>query len=352
MRSALLKFRGTGKQHLDPNVLAAAVGASPEPMALAENGKLIYRNHSFAQLSSAEDDGSGRMRAVTGESWRSTEFVAAGRSFSLTTIRHEAALAAPDSQHFAIIGRLVGGVAHDFNNLLTGILLYCDLLRSTESLGNRLLRRIDDIRSAAEHGAALIRQLMSLGREENGAPRTTSFNHVVREVEPLLRHLLGEPINIVIRLADDSGQVGISMAQAQQIILNLALNARDAMPAGGRLQMESCFRRCEGTSREGRIFEFTVSDSGEGMLPQTAARIFDPFFTTKAPDRGTGLGLATVRRIVEEAGGIICVDTTQGKGTRMTVRLPQVYDKSGENQAIRLAARSEKTNSENRGASL
>ncbi len=122
---------------------------------------------------------------------------------------------------------------------------------------------------------------------------------MVWDLEPLLRHLLGENIRIISDLAEDSGLVGVSLAQAQQIILNLALNARDAMPRGGSLQLETRFREFEGVGPATRIFEFGASDTGEGMDPQIASRMFDPFFTTKKAGRGTGMGLATVRKIVE-----------------------------------------------------
>ena len=122
---------------------------------------------------------------------------------------------------------------------------------------------------------------MTVGREERSAPRAICFNRVVWDLEPLLRHLLGENIRIISDLAEDSGLVGVSLAQAQQIILNLALNARDAMPRGGSLQLETRFREFEGVGPATRIFEFGASDTGEGMDPQIASRMFDPFFTTK-----------------------------------------------------------------------
>jgi two-component system cell cycle sensor histidine kinase/response regulator CckA len=215
-------------------------------------------------------------------------------------------------------------VAHDFNNLLTGISSTATCCNPKLKTTNPLWRRVDEIRNAAIQGATLIRQLMTIGREESSAPRAICFNRVVWDLEPLLRRLLGENIRIVADLAEDSGLVGVSLAQAQQIILNLALNARDAMPRGGSLRLETRFREFEGVGPGTRIFEFAASDTGEGMDSHTASRIFDPFFSTKSPGHGTGMGLATVRRIVEDAGGIVSVDTGIGKGTRMTVRLPEV----------------------------
>jgi signal transduction histidine kinase len=279
---------------------------------------VVYANPSFAALSDvAGNNGNGSHAA-----WQMTEFVADQRSYILTTLRRETTAA--ETLHLALIGRMVGGVAHDFNNLLTGILLYCDLLQTKLPDSDPLATRIDEIRRAAEQGAGIIRQLMTLGRDDKEAARTTSFNHAISELGPMLRHLAGENIQITTELCDENGTVGISLAQAQQIILNLVLNARDAMPQGGAVHLETRSRDFEGTGPGKHIFELIVSDSGPGMDPKIAARIFDPFFTTKARGRGTGMGLTTVRRIVEDAGGFICVDTAPGKGTCMTVRLPEL----------------------------
>jgi signal transduction histidine kinase len=348
MSRALLNFRQAGKPKLDAATLAAAIEASPEPMAIAENGKVIYSNPSFAQLSSQSQSGeAGDSAEAHGKSWRTTEFSVAGRSLALTTMRPGVAeLAGSDGQHLAIVGRLVGGVAHDFNNLLTGILLYCDLLQTKIDPANTLWRKVDEIRSAAEHGAGIIRQLMTLGRDERYAAHAVSFNHVVLDLEPLLKHLLGEQVRIASNLTKESGLVGISMAEAQQIVLNLALNARDAMPKGGSVRFETSFREFEGTGPGERIFEFKVSDDGEGMDAKTAARIFEPFFTTKAPGEGTGMGLATLRKIVEDAGGSISVESSPGEGTRMMVRLPEVSSDAQAGKSLSLSPAAEKTRTE------
>jgi signal transduction histidine kinase len=348
MSSAVRKFQAAIPEPFASVVLAAAVEASPHALAITENGNLIYKNHSFAQLMSGAS-AKGLTVMPTDASWQTSEFAVAGRKFSLTTVRGEAPdFAKSDLQHLAMIGRLVGGVAHDFNNLLTGILLYCDLLQSNAETAGVLWKKMDEIRAAAEQGAALIRQLMTVGREEPAEQSSVCFNQVVRDLEPLLRHLLGEQIRIVMDLVIDSALVGITSAQAQQIILNLALNARDAMPTGGVLRFHAGFRESEGTSPTGRIFEFIVSDTGLGMNSQTAARAFDPFFSTKASGRGTGL--ATVRRIVETAGGIVCAETSPGQGTRMIVRLPEVHRNTHKNQEIDLLGRCTRKQSEDRGA--
>ena len=331
MSTALLKFRaqdGTSKEILlDPAILAAALDATSDPIAITENGKLIYANRSFTQLSARAEKaalGEGPVAVSRDPGWRTTGFSAAGRSFSVTTLGRETPPASADAAHLEMVGRLVGGVAHDFNNLLTGILLYCDLMKTKLPPANPLTLKIEEIRYAAEQGAGLIRQLMTVGRDEKDAPRWVSFNHALQEVVPLLRHLAGEDIAISTELAAGAPRVGLSLAEAQQLILNLVLNSRDAMPGGGKVYLETRLSELEDACPRVPALEFSVIDSGSGMDPKTAAQIFEPFYTTREPGRGTGLGLATVKRIVTEAGGTIRVDTVRGKGTRMTVRLPLV----------------------------
>jgi signal transduction histidine kinase len=323
MGNALLKFQtpedASSASHAA--IFAAALDACPQALAIAEDGKLLYSNRSFSELS-ADQRPRGNSRADS--DLQQTSFVVDGRSFQLFTPRPSPPIS--DSQHLALIGRLVGGVAHDFNNLLTGILLYCDLMQAKLAASNPLGQKIDEIRVAAEQGAGLIRQLMTVGREEKDAPRSVAFNDALKEMAPLLRHLAGENVHIVMELGESAGWVSISPAQAQQIVLNLVLNARDAMPGGGEVRLETCSRLFEGTGPGDRIFELTVKDSGTGMDAKTASRMFDPFFTTKSPGRGTGMGLTTVRKIVEDAGGIVTVVTAPAQGTQITVRLPEIED--------------------------
>ncbi len=308
------------QQPLDSSVFAAALDNFPEPLAICENSAVIYANHRFADIcgpvSNIPENGASPAQ------WQTVDFQADHRRLSLRLPRHETAISG--SPHLALVGRMVGGVAHDFNNLLTGILLYCDLLQTKFAPSNPLGKKIDEIRVAAEHGARLIRQLMSVGREDTDAPRKAHINPVISDLQLLLRHLVGENIQVAIVLENAVGAVGISVAQAEQIVLNLVLNAGDAMPRGGLITIETRSRDCEGIAPGRRIVEISVSDCGQGMDAKTASRIFEPFFTTKASGRGTGMGLATVRKIVDEAGGMVCVETELGTGTRMIVRLPQV----------------------------
>lgn len=227
-----------------------------------------------------------------------------------------------ESQRLEAIGRLVVGVAHDFNNLLTGITLYCDLLLAGLDPKSRLRHHVEEIRMAGDHGAALIQQLLGVAGRTAAEPRSLSLNDVVGGMKNLLARLIGEDIRLLTALSGDLWTVRMDPAQAQQIILNLVLNARDAMPDGGRVKL--CTRNREPAKRgqNPKFIEFTVSDTGMGMDAETRARLFEPFFTTKKPGQGNGLGLATVSSIVKQVGGVIEVESRLGKGTRVTVRLP------------------------------
>jgi signal transduction histidine kinase len=346
MSSALLRFHQAGSGLSEPELVAASVEVSPQPLAITENGKLVYQNASFAQLLS-NLGGNGPLPFTGDRSWQTTDFTVTGRNLSLLTARidsHEPS--GSDLHYFAAIGRLVAGVAHDFNNLLTGILLYCDLLQSKAGSDTAFRKRIEEIRRAAEQGAALIRQLMTVGRDQPGEPPSVCFSRVVVDLEHLLQHLLGEQIRIEMHLTEDPGRVGITSAQAQQVILNLAINARDAMPTAGLLRIESRFRKPLPDGN--RVFELMVVDTGQGMGASIAAHVFDPFFSTKSSSRGTGL--ATVKAIIEGAGGNISLESSPGRGTRMIVRLPEVPENQPSDQALDPLGRSTKQPSEDRGA--
>jgi two-component system, cell cycle sensor histidine kinase and response regulator CckA len=231
-----------------------------------------------------------------------------------------------EAQKMEAIGRLVGGVAHDFNNLLTGMVLCSELILAGLEKNHRLRRFAEEIRKSGEQGAGLIEQLMAVARQQVIEPRLLSLNVVVSDVRNLLTRLIGENIELVAELADDLGLVKMDPAQVQQIILNLVLNARDAMPDGGRITLST--RNSDGPGRNGNRFSdawitLTVGDTGCGMDKNTQSRLFEPFFTTKKPGQGNGLGLATVLRIVTHEGGTIEVESETGKGTRMVVHLPR-----------------------------
>jgi two-component system cell cycle sensor histidine kinase/response regulator CckA len=238
-----------------------------------------------------------------------------------------------DAHKMEAIGRLVGGVAHDFNNLLTGMVLCSELILAGLEKNSRLRRFAEEIRNAGEQGAGLIQQLMAVARQRAVEPRLLCVNEVVSEVRNLLTRLIGENIELVVDLAEDLGVVKMDPAQVQQIILNLVLNARDAMPDGGRITLRTA--NCDGPNlprsgrSEGKQFcdswiALAVSDTGCGMDAETRSRLFEPFFTTKKPGQGNGLGLATVHRIVKHECGTIEVESEKGKGTRVVVHFPRV----------------------------
>lgn len=246
------------------------------------------------------------------------------------TERKQAEQQLREAQKMEAIGRLVGGVAHDFNNLLTGIMLYCDLLLAGLERNSRLRHHVDEIRLAGEHGGALIQQLLAVARQQVVEPRVLSLNQVVAGMRNLLSRLIGENIELVTEMADDLWSVKMDPAQVQQIILNLVLNARDAMPDGGRvtLHTRNCTDLCrkgEGQDRDSTpCIELTVTDTGCGMDAETQSHLFEPFFTTKQTGRGNGLGLATVHSIVKQDGGTIALESEVGQGTRVIIRLPRV----------------------------
>jgi two-component system, cell cycle sensor histidine kinase and response regulator CckA len=241
-----------------------------------------------------------------------------------------------EAEKMEVIGRLAGGIAHDFNNLLTGILLYCDLLSAAlenphlENIGlerSQLCQHVDEVRMAGEQGAALAQQLLAIARKQAAEPRPILINEIVASTENLLRRLIGEQVELVSDLHSDTGLVLADGAQLRQVLMNLVLNARDAMAQGGTIRLRTRmteFPDGREPPRLRRAVSLKVQDNGSGMDAETRRRLFEPFFTTKNPGKGTGLGLATVQRIVSEAGGRIEVESEPGRGTSIEVLLPAI----------------------------
>jgi two-component system, cell cycle sensor histidine kinase and response regulator CckA len=236
------------------------------------------------------------------------------------------------AERLEAIGRLAGGVAHDFNNLLTGVLLYCDLLLVGLDPGNRLRNYVEEIRTAGLQASSLVRQLLAVARPHHAELQLLSLNDVAEGMRSMLRRLIGENIELELRLDLNLGLVRMDPTQAQQILLNLVLNARDALPEGGHIRVETSNCQIQ-VLAEGKLGGIPaalpcalllVSDDGKGMDAETRRHLFEAFFTTKAPERGTGLGLTTVHDIVTRSGGLIHVDSEPGGGTRITVLLPFV----------------------------
>ncbi|MFL5520362.1 MAG: ATP-binding protein [Gemmatimonadales bacterium] len=233
------------------------------------------------------------------------------------------------AQRMEAVGRLAGGVAHDFNNLLTVIISYSELILSQAGDDRVLAGDVGEIRNAADRAAALTRQLLSFSRRQVLQPASLDINSVVRGAEGLLRRLIGPEIEIVARLDPAAGTVYADRGQLEQVIMNLVVNARDAMPDGGVLTVETALvsaadasEAARAASTADRFATIIVRDTGKGMDPETMRRIFDPFFTTKEVGRGTGLGLATVHGIMEQSGGAVSVQSTPGYGSEFRILLP------------------------------
>jgi two-component system cell cycle sensor histidine kinase/response regulator CckA len=250
------------------------------------------------------------------------------------------------AQRWEAVGRLAGGVVHDFNNLLTGVMLYCDLLLCSLVHRDRKLRSYaDEIRSAIVQATGLVSQLLVFARPTNAEVRALCLNQVAEAMRDMLTRLIGENVALDLRLDPQLGMVKIDPAQAQQILLNLILNARDAMPKGGRIIVETTNCKLQtltgsAPARLGATFFpcilLGVGDNGRGMDSHTRKRLFEPFFTTKSAGKGTGLGLTTIRAIVSACRGLIHVESQPGEGTRVMILLPRAgpSDRSAPSRSV------------------
>ncbi len=243
----------------------------------------------------------------------------------------ESELRLRQAQRLEAVGRLAGGVAHDFNNILTAIAGYCELLLERLGAHDPLRADVEEIAKAQQRAAALTRQLLAFGRRQRLALRPMSLNGVVRDMERLLRRLIGEDVELSLRLEPRLGTLRADPTQLEQVIVNLAVNARDAMPEGGRLEIETVnVERLPGAPPPlpgaplGRSVALVLRDTGVGMSPEVRSRIFEPFFSTKPAGEGSGLGLATVYGIVSQSAGQIEVESAPGRGTTFSVFFPRV----------------------------
>lgn len=369
--NALAQPRPDSSASPDPALLYAAMEALPESVAIVEGGSVVYANPAWARVFECNDplQLQGRMleefipesalRNATAEPNDGSGIHPAGEfahvrqdgsrlhlQISCNGMRvrgnNFAVVSAHDvsgqkeiekwlreSQRLENVGRLVGGVAHDFNNLLTGLMLYCDLLIGELEKDSRSRHHAQEMRSAGEQGAKLVQQLLAIARPSVEDSNVVALNDVVDSVEGLLTRLIGENVGLIKSLAGDLGSVRMDPAQVQQILLNLVLNARDAMPDGGRILLTT--RNCTGYLPSGLeapqlmpCVELAVSDTGSGMDAETLDRAFEPFFTTKENGRGNGLGLASACRLAKLHGGNILAESEPGRGTRVSLLLPRV----------------------------
>ena len=238
------------------------------------------------------------------------------------------------AQKMEAVGQLAGGIAHDFNNFLSAILGYSEIVLDAMAPDDPQCKRLEHIQKAGRRAAALVRQLLAFSRKQVLALRVMNLNVILQDMDQLLCHLIGENIQLQ-RHADPSlGQVKVDPGQIEQVIMNLAVNARDAMPQGGQLTLEAANvtldeEYCRGhvAGAPGEYVVLTISDTGTGMDKATQEHIFEPFYTTKGPGKGTGLGLSTAYGIVKQSGGCIWVYSEPGKGTTFKIYLPRVDEK-------------------------
>jgi two-component system cell cycle sensor histidine kinase/response regulator CckA len=237
------------------------------------------------------------------------------------------------AQKMEAIGRLAGGVAHDFNNLLAAILVTVDLARDHLAADHPAFNELDDIRTATLRGADLTRQLLAFGRQQVLSAEVLDLNEAVEESARLLRRVFGERVEVNVKLGECSGSVLVDKIQLHQVIINLGINARDAMPQGGVVTIETKAAELDAgyverhpTARPGSYALLSVSDTGSGMDSHTLQHVFEPFFTTKEVGKGTGLGLSTVYGIVHRAGGHIWVYSEHGRGTTFKAFFPRATE--------------------------
>jgi PAS domain S-box-containing protein len=245
------------------------------------------------------------------------------------------------SQKMEAVGRLAGGIAHDFNNILTAILGYSDLVISQITERQWMFKHLAEIRKAAEFAASLTHQLLAFSRRQPLFLRVFHINETVRNMEKMLQRVIGEHIKIVTVDDAEIGRVKADPTQIEQVLLNLCVNARDAMSKGGTIEIKTEDVTCDLNDPEpiadmpaGEYVKLSVSDSGVGIPPEVVKHIFEPFFTTKDKEQGTGLGLATCYGIVKQSGGYIGVESAVGRGTKFSIYLPRV-EASGEKSVSR-----------------
>jgi len=300
---------------------------------LAMAAVVAERQDAQATLRRARDELEGRVTERTQELLRLTETLRADiteRRQSEEALRvSEAQLV--QAQKMEAVGQLAGGIAHDFNNLLTVIGGRSALLLQRGGFSDAVRTDVELIGKTADRAAALTRQLLAFSRKQVLEPRPVEPNALVGGVAPMLRRLIGEHMELVIVAGRDVGHVMADPGQVEQVIMNLVVNARDAMPDGGMVKIETAgrdlpeaARHAQGHVPPGQYVTLSVQDAGSGMDTATLARIFEPFFTTKEPGKGTGLGLSTVHGIVHQSGGYIGVDSAPGRGTTFTIYLPRI----------------------------
>jgi two-component system, cell cycle sensor histidine kinase and response regulator CckA len=348
-----------GGQYLGADLFRSAMDASPYGIALQEGEVLLYRNPAWDSMMKAEtgvDSGNGNSStfpaAIAGrEIVTSTyKFDYCGTAVSLIVARdvseeRNAERQRREAQKLEALGRWVGGVVHDFNNMLTAVMLYSDMVAQTADANSAIARYNEEIRDVAKRGAGLTGQLLAFLQQRSFARTVISTNSLLEGLRDLLERMIGEDVPVFFELAPEACHVNMNPAQLQQVVFNLALNARDAMGAGGKLAISTNEEEANLGRGLQKCVRLKVADTGCGMDASTKERIFEPFFTTKPEGKGTGLGLTIVQEIVHEAGGVIVVDSEPGAGTVVSILLPRaepgVKHEKGDAAQLRLATGSE-----------
>ena len=319
-----------------------ALGKNPRFLKASVNNPSIYEDLWgtitrgdvwVGQLINKRKDGSlfnerATISAVRDEAGKIAHFIAVKKDMT-----HEYQLEDQlrQSQKMEAIGQLAGGVAHDFNNLLTAINGYSSLALQRLGDDHAVKPYLEEVKKAGERAANLTRQLLAFGRKQILQPIPLDLNSIVSDMNKMLRRLIGEDINLTAKLATNLKKIKADPGQIEQVLVNLVVNARDAMPQGGSLTIETAsveldreYARAHVGTQAGNYVMLAVSDTGTGMSEETRARIFEPFFTTKEKGKGTGLGLSTVYGIVQQSGGSIWVYSELNCGTAFKVYLPQL----------------------------
>ena len=360
---AARRLHGSGPQHIDVKEWAASLGlrqpdmvtpfpADEIPLSRAMKGESVDNVEMFINR---QDAPPGVRVSATARPLKDREGQVLGGVVVLRDItrQHQLEEQLRQSQRMESIGKLVGGVAHDFNNLLTAILGYAALLLENLRTGSDAHRDAEQIQKASERAAALTRQLLAFSRKQILQARVVDINAILLGMNPMLHRLIGEDIKLFVLPADSLAKVKADPTQVEQIILNLTINARDAMPKGGELTIETANTVLDQNQVErhvdvapGPYIMLAVSDSGCGMNSETKARIFEPFFTTKPPGQGTGMGLATVYSIVKQSGGHVWVYSEPAQGTSLKIYLPQSENGERQQGMVSVPASSRATGSE------
>lgn len=321
-----------------------AIGRNPRLLKSGKHDEQFYRSM-WASIQQGKDwtarfvnrrkDGSlyyaeSTISAVHDNNGAIVNYVAVQRDITQEVLLEEQLRQA---QRMEAVGRLAGGMAHDFNNLLTGITGYTELALLELGGNDPIREHLQEIRKAAERASELTRQLLTFSRRQVLTPRVLDLNAIVTEMEKLIRRLIGEDLDVAVVLEPELWYVHADPSQLEQVILNLVVNARDAMPRGGKLTLETAnvelgadYAKRHVDVEPGPYVMLAISDTGHGMDSETRERIFEPFFTTKDKEKGTGLGLSMVYGIVQQSGGHIWVYSEPGEGTTFKIYLPRAAD--------------------------